>query len=103
MVGVTGSIPVVLTIQSFRTRGHFPSSSDRPFVPEFAVSLPAPFGLCGRLLSLLVIWAAPSPHPKIPFLARVDDGGHAAFAVPAGNLGEVGVLKVCAIVVGSEL
>jgi hypothetical protein len=45
----------------------FPSGSSRPFVPGFPLSVTAPFGLCGRPLSLAPISAALSPHPKIPF------------------------------------
>jgi hypothetical protein len=48
----------------------FPSGSSRPFVPGFPLSVPAPFGLWGRPLSLAAISAALSPHPKIPFLAE---------------------------------
>jgi|SRR6516162_1285969 len=48
---------------------NFRSGSDRPFVPGFALSILAPFGLFGRPLSLAAISVAPSPHPKIPFLA----------------------------------
>ena len=49
--------------------GDFPLSSDRRFVPEFALAAPAPFGLCERPLSLAVILGPLSPHPEIPFLA----------------------------------
>ena len=38
-------------------------------MPGFPLSVTAPFGLCGRMLSLAPISAALSPHPKIPFLA----------------------------------
>jgi hypothetical protein len=46
----------------------FPSGSDRPFMPGYSLSVPALYRLCGRLLSLVVISAALSPHLKIPFL-----------------------------------
>ena len=49
--------------------GIFPSSSDRPFVPGFALPVSAPPCLCGRALSLAAISTALSPHPRIPFLA----------------------------------
>ena len=38
-------------------------------MPGFPLSIPTPSGLCGRPLSLEAIFAALSPHPKIPFLA----------------------------------
>ena len=37
-------------------------------MPGFALPVSAPFGLCGRPLSLAAILPAQSPHPKIPFL-----------------------------------
>jgi hypothetical protein len=36
---------------------------------DFALPVSGPFGLYGRMVSLAAISVAPSPHPKIPFLA----------------------------------
>ena len=63
---------------------------DRPFVPGFALSILAPFGLFGRPLSLAAISVAPSPHPKIPFLAdkawRTALRGWGAICLPSARL-----------------
>jgi hypothetical protein len=46
------------------------------------------FRLCKRPLSLAVIWAALSPHPKIPFLAdKVGGGNDTRFAVREPDFG----------------
>jgi hypothetical protein len=39
------------------------------FCRDFARPVSGPFGLCRRMLSLVAISVALSPHPKIPFLA----------------------------------
>ena len=44
-------------------------SPGRPFLPEFPRPVLACFGLFGFSPSLVVIFAALSLHPKIPFLA----------------------------------
>jgi hypothetical protein len=70
-------------------------------VPEFALPVPAPFGLCERPLSLAVLLGPLSPHPKIPFLADKARSKYAAFAAQELNPGgadNVGAFGTCAIV-----
>ena len=55
---VPGSSPGAPTSQSSPNPGNSPSSSDRPFVPEFALPVLAPFGLCAHMLSLAAISGA---------------------------------------------
>ena len=50
--------------------GFFRSSSDRPFVPGFALPISGSFVSAGRTSPLAAISTALSPHPKIPFLAE---------------------------------
>ena len=50
--------------------GTSPSSSDRPFLPGFALPVSGPIGLCTRTSSPAAISTALSPHPKFPFLAH---------------------------------
>jgi hypothetical protein len=67
MVGVTGSIPVVPTIQSSRTGE---TVVDRKEAVSAGI-LPPIFnnpGLCRQLRFLRWIFGRQSPHPKIPFL-----------------------------------
>ena len=46
------------------------SRLDRPFVPGFPLSVFGASGLCEHMVSLAVISAPLSPHPKIPFPAH---------------------------------
>jgi hypothetical protein len=73
-------------------------------VPEFTLPVLAPFGLCGRMLSLAAISGALSPYPKIPFLADKAQrltSGFVAREPDLGGVGNGGVFLACAIVAGS--
>src|SRR5258708_7271275 len=87
MVGVTGSIPVAPTIQSFQTADLRAGSKEAVSVGIFAGIIP----LFRSLVTLAVSQAdsgLPSLHPKIPFPA-------AGFRrpIPFGSSGMLGVLE----------
>jgi hypothetical protein len=68
MVGVTGSIPVVPTIQSSRTAQTVVDRKEAVSAGILSPIFNIP-GLCQQFGSIGWILGLPSLHPKIPFLA----------------------------------